>query len=632
LGLNPAAYDAEVPELVFVMSAQANLFWAEIAQAVCDELEAIGVRARVTTEGFPPPERGLVYVVAPPHEYFALEVARPANPPPPKEVLRRTIFICGEQPGTSHFDENVVLAPQGGAVFDLNRGAIREFTRRGVRAMLFQLGYTPRWDHRGAEGNERDIDLLFMGSHSQRRDRYLADFAETLWRWHCRLVLSDNSGPNFAPSARYLADEGKWDALTRSKVLLNIHQGTVPYFEWARVVQTMANGCSLVTEHSTDFAPLEPGEHFVCAGLHNAALVAEALIEDNDARETLTTNAYEFLRRELPMRRAAEELASVAADVDQQPVVESASGMVRSWRRAAAFSPGVPPSSNDGVASVRHAVSDVLSELRDVEQAIERWGGSTDRMGPCEIAATSSSYGVRTPRVWVLTVIRRTGTRVERTLDSVVLGRYRDLGFVLVDDGTTDRAYERVQRWMRRHRSIPVVVLRHSFRRGVSRSVNGGLALADAEFTLILPAGSSLFPHALDRLVARLDWEEDADFAYGLIQRRDPDSGVGLDSIYPWEPARLRAGPYIDEIALVRTPVLRSAGGYTTDNRLDGWQAHDLWCGLAERGRHGAFVPEILARGASTQRASPADLDPATAYEALTERHPNLMAGVTATA
>jgi hypothetical protein len=46
-------------------------------------------------------------------------------------------------------------------------------------------------------------------------------------------VLSDNSGPDFAPSGRFLADEAKWEALTRSKVLLNIQQRIVPYFEWA---------------------------------------------------------------------------------------------------------------------------------------------------------------------------------------------------------------------------------------------------------------------------------------------------------------------------------------------------------------------------------------------------------------
>jgi hypothetical protein len=614
-----------MPELVFVMSAQANLFWAEIAQAICDELGAIGAQARVTTEGLPSPEPGLVYVLAPPHEYFALEVTGAGSPPPPPGLLRRAIFICGEQPGTSHFDENVALAPQGGAVFDLNRGAIREFARRGVKALPFQLGYTPRWDHRASQ-KDRDIDLLFLGSHSPRRDRYLAEFAETLWRWHCRIVLSDNSGPNFAPSSRYLADEEKWRALTRSKVLLNIHQGTVPYFEWARVVQTMANGCALVTEHSTDFAPLEPGEHFLCASLHNAALVAETLIEDDDAREKLVSSAYDFLRQELPMRRAAEELASVAENVDRHPVVERASGLLRPWRRGAPPSPRLSMA-DDGVASVRRAAGDVISELREVEQAIEQWGGSRDGTSPCEIAATSSAYGARSPRVWVLTVISDAGARVAQTLDSVVLGRYRDIGFVVVDDGTTDRADQRVQRWIKGHQSVPLVVLRQTFRRGVSRSVNVALPFAHGEFSLILPAGSSLFPHALGRMVAALDWDTNADFAYGLLQRIGPS--LTLASIYPWETDRLRAGPYIDEIALVRTAVLRSAGGYTMDNRLDGWQAHDLWCGVAERGRSGAFVPEILARRSSARRASPADLDPAAAYEALAERHPTLMVGVT---
>jgi hypothetical protein len=613
---------AAMPELVFVLPQHANIFWTEIAEAACAELEAIGVSARTTTEGFPPPRRGLVYVLTPPHEYFALDVALRGNPPPPPEVLRRTIFICGEQPGTSHFDENVALAPQGGAVFDINRGSIREFVRRGVTALPFQLGYTERWDHR-SEQEQRDVDVLFMGSLTPRRERWLAESAATLWRWHCRFVFSDNSRPNFAPSARFLADEEKWRALTGSKVILNVHQGGVPYFEWARVVQTIANGCALVTEHSTDFAPLEPGEHFLPAALENVALVAETLLEDDDRRRRLEQSAYDFVRRELPLRCAVEELASVAEDVDRHPVVVRASGLLRRWRPLALPPQGESVDDRLEVASLRRAVSGVLAEVRAVERALER---ATGENGPSvEIAVTSHAYGTRSPRVWVLTVWSDANDSVEATLDSVALGRYRDAGLIVVDD-STDGSDERVRGWVERHGALPLVALRHRLRRGTARSTNAALAFADGEFTSILPAGSSLFPHGLGRLVAALDWDQGADFAYGLV-RREAIGGAALASVYPWEPARLRSGRYIHEIALVRTAVLRVVGGYATDPRLEGWQAHDLWCGLAEHGGRGVFVPEIVARSPAG-RTSPAELSPAAATEALRERHPTLMAGV----
>lgn len=619
-----------VLELVFVLSPQANLFWAEIAEATCDELEAIGIRARISTEGFPQPKPGRVYVLSPPHEYFALEVLRPGNPPPPPEVLKRTIFICGEQPGTSHFDENVALAPQAGAVFDINRGAIREFARRGVTALPFQLGYTAKWDHR-TEQDERDIDVLFLGSHSPRRDLCLAEFGETLWRWHCRLVFGDNSGPNSAASARYLADDEKWRALTRSKVLLNVHQGTVPYFEWARVVQTMANGCVLVTEHSTDFAPLEPGEHFLCAALQNVALLAELLLGDEEARRTMATSAYDFLRRELPLRAAAEKLASVAEDVDRHPVAERAGGLLRPWRKAAPFPLGDLIDNHHDLSSLRRVVSGLLSEVRGLERDLERSTSVKHRSlpSPVEIAGTSRAYGTRSPRVWAVTVVvSNREERVEATLDSVIKGRYRDIGLIVVADGLTDDSLASLRRWMNDHHAFPLLVVRHAFRRGVARSLNAALAFSDGDFTLVLPAGSTLFPHALGRLVAALDWDAGADFAYGIDQRRGPGGAVRLGNVYPWEPARLRVGRYIDEIALIRTDVLREAGGFTTDARLDGWHAHDFWCGIAERGHHAAFVPEILARRRDSQLTTPADLSPEDAYEALSERHPGLMAGV----
>ena len=63
--------------------------------------------------------------------------------------------------------------------------------------------------------------------------------------------------------------------LTRSRVLLNIHQGDEPYFEWHRALQAIHCGAAVLTETSTDAEPLVPGRHFAAAeagGLGRAAL------------------------------------------------------------------------------------------------------------------------------------------------------------------------------------------------------------------------------------------------------------------------------------------------------------------------------------------------------------------------
>jgi hypothetical protein len=88
---------------------------------------------------------------------------------------------------------------------------------------------------------------------------------------------------------------------------------------------------------------------------------------------------------------------------------------------------------------------------------------------------------------------------------------------------------------------------------------------------------------------------------------------------------------YVDAMALVRTAQVRDVGGYATDPRLHGWEDYDLWCTIAERGWHGAAVPEIVGRYRVADHSmlrSTTQISNADAFSVLAERHPRLMAGV----
>ena len=139
-----------------------------------------------------------------------------------------------------------------------------------------------------------------------------------------------------------------------------------------------------------------------------------------------------------------------------------------------------------------------------------------------------------------------------------------------------------------------------------------------------------MYPHGLERLVAALDADRGAAFAYGIHQRFTSAGPTDLMNMWPWEPERLRAGNYIDAMALVRAPILRGIGGYTTDQRMHGWEDYDLWCHLAELGERGVFVPEIVARYRSARHSmlSVTNLSGTMAYSVLAERYPRLMGSV----
>src|SRR5207237_6774727 len=113
---------------------------------------------------------------------------------------------------------------------------------------------------------------------------------------HCRTLFTDNSRPNATASARFVAGEEKWTLLGSAKTLINVHQGVTPYFEWQRVLGAILNGCVVVSEHSAEATPLEPGRHFVSGRPETLALLVEELLEDEARRPVMRHEAYEVCR------------------------------------------------------------------------------------------------------------------------------------------------------------------------------------------------------------------------------------------------------------------------------------------------------------------------------------------------
>ncbi len=116
-----------VTELVFVMARRQNRFFVELMEALRDELPG-SASDLAGDRRLPRSLAGGVNVLLPPHEYFELRAA--AGPPDPA-LLRRSVFICAEQPGSQWFEHDVTLAKDAGAVLDINGWAMREW-RRGT--------------------------------------------------------------------------------------------------------------------------------------------------------------------------------------------------------------------------------------------------------------------------------------------------------------------------------------------------------------------------------------------------------------------------------------------------------------------------------------------------------------------
>ena len=140
-------------------------------------------------------------------------------------------------------------------------------------------------------------------------------------RWPSWPRTCGGTGPRYVPSASidrsrrphpvWCSDARSTSCSRRRRCCVNLHRdrsadlpvGVTPpaYFEWARMIEAMANGCVVVTEPSEGFEPLEPGRHFVESSAEEMPAVVEALLADRDRVEQIRTDAYRAVMVDLAL-------------------------------------------------------------------------------------------------------------------------------------------------------------------------------------------------------------------------------------------------------------------------------------------------------------------------------------------
>ena len=625
------------PELVFNFAEGQNHFFVELAEALIDALGAVGAQATLTEGEYPEPRRGVIHVLLPPHEYIARSGFRPHA-----ELLERCIGISAEQPATIFFADNVAVARELGAVFDISPRAVRAYAGAGILARHLQLGYSRLWD-RFDSGRERDIDVLFLGRLTARRDLALSRYADSFEPLRVHLQIADTFRPGRPDAPGFVYGEAKRELLARAKVLLSVHGEEEPYFEWLRVAEAISAGCLVVSEHSSDTAPLRSGEHLLTGGVDRLGLLCAAAVDAADERERMRTAAYELLRSELGIERAAAQLAVAARELDTSVAPARDHSRARSdflaARRgaqpAAEFQPAPSPHSPTEGRELRAIKSQTLMLLRLGRRLAGLELGLAPDGDPEALTATvyeTPAWSELPPRrLAVIVPLYDDGDEVLEALASVEDGPESQWELVVVDDGSTDGGPGAVETWLRERDEVPGRLVAHGINRGPVHARNTGIRHSDAGLLLMLDADNQLRSTAIERLVEALDRDPQAAFAYGIIEKFSADGPTGLVSLFPWQPERLRESNYIDALAMIRREAIEAMGGYSADPRLAlGWEDYDLWARLAEAGHHAAFVPEIIARyrvGHSSM-VSVTNISATDAFAAVAEHAPRLMRGL----
>ncbi len=573
---------------VFV-SAAGNAFMRDIAGWIAEAGSELGRASLLVDDESPPTDPDAINLVVAPHEFYLLSNFDDSTI---RRAAQVSVPVCTEQPGTPWFEIGLVTARSSPLALDINRHGVDALRAEGVDARHLRLGGVPSMV---APDRGRDLDLLFLGGKTDRRGEQLAGLAGVLWDRDVDLRLFSFSRPvrSGAPGLVFGAD--KYALLSRARILLNLHRDDKRpgYFEWARMVEAMANGCCVVTEPVTGCAPFEASVHFV--ETDDLERAVGELLDDDHRCQAVGGAARRAVMDEYPLAGA---LVPILDELDRSapPRVTSVRRPPRYRRRMilAQQHPLLPPFRPH--REIRSRIYRALIEETALRRRIERTQSLLHHGVEDHVELTSSdAYPGASPQVSVVVTLFDYGQLIVETLASIAASTGVDIEIIVVDDHSTDSGRAVVREFIDEHPELPILLVGSDANRGLPAARNLGFEYIRADRVMVMDADNLVYPNAIERLSAALDANPSAAFAYSTLEEFGVTTGVR--SAMAWNVERLCESNYIDAQAMIRADAWRRHGGYPTDPELTfGWEDWAFWLRLADGGEHGVHVAQMLGR------------------------------------
>jgi spore maturation protein CgeB len=149
----------------------------------------------------------------------------------------------------------------------------------------------------------KPIDIIFLGSHSPKRELFISENSAFLNQYNCRIIFARMDNPRLATTPGYYANEKRNQLLKSSKILITIHAtnsfyythfSNNKYFEWHRALIAIANKCLLISESSDYFEPLVNQEHIIVTEVNQLITKCEHYLKNEKEREEIVQRAYNF--------------------------------------------------------------------------------------------------------------------------------------------------------------------------------------------------------------------------------------------------------------------------------------------------------------------------------------------------
>jgi glycosyltransferase involved in cell wall biosynthesis len=621
--------------VVIYGTLRSNLFIREVGELVAAGFAELGCETELLFDRLPERENNdTLQIVLTPHEYYNLFLLEQMPRKTARELSANLVFLCTEQPATGWFEQNLRWSCYARAVADINPLGVESYRAHGIRAHHLPLGYHELLGHSG-EQPAREVDLVFLGSLTSRRERFFARHTDFFSQRNCHLRFVPLGFAKTELSRSYLPAAQRNALLANSKILLNVHYSDQRYFEWHRMLVGLANGCCIITENCAGYAPFIPNRHFVMVE-HDALIDAcQYYLDHPDECARIATAGAEFIRTELRQAtgcaallqalerdnngtddvEAPEHTISATLRYDPEPVALPRGLRGTLLERKSFWNalrkdllnsngnssrPEKPPPSPTALER-QHLRENVATRRAGY---LQRRREQESRLGAGEavwaIHDNAEFARAPAPQISVLITLYNYAAFIEGCVDAI--DRSADvlavpIEILIIDDASTDDSWARARRVQNRV-TRPVRLVRKRFNTGLADARNVGTRIARAPYIFMMDADNLVTPPALSLLFHTMKREQCA-AAYSILCRfrKTPAHPVGLLSYYDWDPEILVQGPYVDAMAMFRRDVLLELGGY--DHTLSeigwfGWEDYDMWLRFAQRDLPVGFVPNIL--------------------------------------
>ncbi len=282
--------------------------------------------------------------------------------------------------------------------------------------------------------------------------------------------------------------------------------------------------------------------------------------------------------------------------------------------------------------AVRQAAPERIATHRAPERYVTELERTLERVArearPPERRPSPAKAAGQAPDVSILVPYFNMGRYLPETLRSLRAQTFQDYEILLIDDGSTEPASQRLLSELEGTEKLRILRKRNG---GLSSARNEGLRHARGRWILPVDPDDLLSPTFIEKAVDVMSRDSRLGYVTSLVSYfiEDPQQPIG-----GWIPWGLeRDALCLENVASTCTALMErkrveEVGGY--DDWLTSFEDWDVFCGLAERGYEGMVIPEFLFHyrqrmDSMTRTAATRSRHTLIAY--LLQKHPELPTG-----